>query len=111
MERQTALLRVAPEARDDQIRTVRIAPGFPAFIEFCRRPGGELKIALNRLDRLASAVLRRARFSEPSFTNKLRWQEGHRWRLAFLYAQANAASVALIAHAHTANGRCCSYTR
>jgi 2-hydroxy-3-keto-5-methylthiopentenyl-1-phosphate phosphatase len=87
LERQAALLLVTPEALDEQSRTLRIAPGFPAFIEFCRRPGGELTIVLNGLDRVVSAVLRSAHLSVPSFTNKLQWQDGDRWRLAFWYAR------------------------
>ena len=51
MERQVALLRVTPEALDEQIRTVRIDPGFPAFLEFCRRRGAEVKIVSDGFDR------------------------------------------------------------
>lgn len=87
MERQVALLRVTPEALDEQIRTVRIDPGFPAFLEFCGRRGAEVKIVSDGFDRLVNAALRSAGLSVPSFANKLEWQGGDRWRLAFPHAQ------------------------
>jgi 2-hydroxy-3-keto-5-methylthiopentenyl-1-phosphate phosphatase len=112
LERQAHQL-VTPEALGEQSRTVRIAPGFPAFMEFCRRPGGELKIVLNGLDRVVSAVLRSARLSVPSFTNKPQWQDGDRWRLAFWYAQGERSDFCMsmradyvIAKRALANKRC-----
>jgi HAD superfamily phosphoserine phosphatase-like hydrolase len=86
LARQVAMLRATPEALDEQIRSVRIDPGFPAFLEFCRRHGAEVKIVSDGFDRVLSAALRRARLSVPFFANKLEWQGGDRWRLAFPYA-------------------------
>ncbi len=88
MARQVAMLRVTPAALDEYIRSVRIDPGFPAFLEFCRRRGAEVKIVSDGFDRVLGAALRRARLSVPFFANKLEWQGGDRWRLAFPYAYA-----------------------
>ena len=87
MTRQVALLRATPEALDEQIRSVRIDPGFPAFLEFCRRRGADVKIVSDGFDRVVSAVLRSAGLSVPFYANKLEWQGGDRWRLAFPHAQ------------------------
>jgi 2-hydroxy-3-keto-5-methylthiopentenyl-1-phosphate phosphatase len=89
MTRQVALLRATPEALDEQIRSVRIDPGFPAFLEFCRRRGGDVKIVSDGFDRVVSAVLCSAGLSVPFFANKLEWQGGDRWRLAFPHAQSD----------------------
>jgi 2-hydroxy-3-keto-5-methylthiopentenyl-1-phosphate phosphatase len=89
MTRQVALLRATPEALDEQIRSVRIDPGFPAFLEFCRRRGADVKIVSDGFDRVVSAVLRSAGLSVPFFANKLEWQGGDRWRLAFPHAQSD----------------------
>jgi 2,3-diketo-5-methylthio-1-phosphopentane phosphatase len=89
MARQVALLRATPEALDEQIRTVRIDPGFPAFLQFCRRRGGEVKVVSDGFDRVVGAALRSAHLSVPYFTNKLEWQGGDRWRLAFPHAQGD----------------------
>ena len=89
MARQVSLLRVTPEALDEQIRTVRIDPGFPAFLELCRRRGAEVKIVSDGFDRVVSAALRSARLSVPFFANQLEWQGGDRWHLVFPYAQSD----------------------
>jgi 2-hydroxy-3-keto-5-methylthiopentenyl-1-phosphate phosphatase len=89
MARQVALLRATPEALDEQIRTVRIDPGFPAFLTFCRRRGAEVKIVSDGFDRVVSAALKSARLTVPFFANKLEWQGGDRWRLAFPYSSAD----------------------
>jgi hypothetical protein len=51
LERQAALLLLTPEALDEQSRTVRIAPGFPAFIEFCRDASTRTGLGSRRLSR------------------------------------------------------------
>jgi 2,3-diketo-5-methylthio-1-phosphopentane phosphatase len=89
MARQVELLRATPEALDAEIRTIRLDPGFPIFLEFCRRHGAEVKIVSDGFDRVVSAALRRARLSVPFFANKLEWQGGDRWRLAFPHAQSD----------------------
>ena len=81
---------------------MRIDPGFPAFLEFCRRRGAEVKIVSDGFDRVVGAALRSARLSVPFFANKLEWQGGDRWRLAFPHAQTTVAWEAPIASARTA---------
>ena len=89
MARQVALLRVTPEALDDAVRSVRIDPAFPKFVEFCRLHGGEVKVVSDGFDCVVSAALRRARLSVPSFANKLEWHGGDRWRLVFPHIDSN----------------------
>jgi 2-hydroxy-3-keto-5-methylthiopentenyl-1-phosphate phosphatase len=89
LARQVALLRVTPQALDEQICTVRIDPGFPGFVEFCERHGAEVKVVSDGFDRVVSAALRSAGLTVPSFTNTLEWQGGDRWRLAFPHAQGD----------------------
>ena len=89
MERQVELLRASPEALDEVIRSVRIDPGFPAFLKFCWRRGAEVKIVSDGFDRVVSATLRSARLSVPFFANKLEWKGGDRWRLAFPHAKSD----------------------
>jgi carboxylesterase len=89
LARQVALLRATPERLDEQIRSVRIDPGFPTFLEFCRRRDADVKIVSDGFDRVVSAVLRSAGLSVPFFANKLEWQGDDRWRLAFPHAQTD----------------------
>jgi len=65
---------------------IRIDPGFHGFVEFCRRHGAEVKIVSDGFDRVVGAVLASAGLAVPFFANKLEWQGGDRWRLAFPYA-------------------------
>ena len=96
MARQVALLRTTPEALDRQIRRVRIDPAFAPFLAFCREHGADVKIVSDGFDRVVRAVLRRAQISVPFFANKLEWQCGRRWRLAFPHfnghCQVNSAN-------------------
>jgi carboxylesterase len=89
MARQVALLRATPDALDEQIRSVQIDPGFPTFLEFCGRHGADVTIVSDGFDRVVSAALRSVRLSVPFFANKLEWQGGNRWRLAFPHAQSD----------------------
>ena len=89
MARQVALLRVTPEALDEQIRSVRIDPGFPSFLQFCHRQGAEVKIVSDGFDRVVGAALRSSGLFVSFFANKLEWQGGDRWRLAFPHAQSD----------------------
>jgi 2-hydroxy-3-keto-5-methylthiopentenyl-1-phosphate phosphatase len=88
LARQTALLRATPHALDEMVRTIRVDPGFPAFIEFCRHRGIEVKIVSDGFDRIVSAVLDGARLSVPFFANKLEWKGGDRWRLGLPHLQS-----------------------
>jgi 2-hydroxy-3-keto-5-methylthiopentenyl-1-phosphate phosphatase len=81
------LLRATPEELDEQIRAVRIDPGFAPFLKFCRRRGADVKIVSDGFDLVVGAALRNARLAVPFFANSLEWQGGDRWRLAFPHAQ------------------------
>jgi len=83
MQKQVDLLRVSPQELDEEIRRVRIDPGFASFLKFCRRQGADVKIVSDGFDRVVRAALQRARLSVPFFANRLEWQGGDRWRLAF----------------------------
>jgi 2,3-diketo-5-methylthio-1-phosphopentane phosphatase len=93
MTRQVALLRATPDALDEMVDTFRIDPGFPAFIDFCRRRGTEVKIISDGFDRVISAVLQRAKLSVPFFANKLEWVGGNRWRLTLPHFQSSCRSM------------------
>ena len=86
---QTALLRATPEALDEMVGTIRIDPGFPAFVDFCRHRGIELKIVSDGFDRIVGAALSRARLSVPFFANNLEWRGGDRWRLGLPYFRSD----------------------
>lgn len=83
MQRQVELLRASPEQLDEQIRSVRIDPGFAPFLEFCRRLRADVKIVSDGFDRVVGAALENAQLEVPYFANRLEWQGGDRWRLAF----------------------------
>jgi len=92
MARHTALLRVTPEALDQAIGEIRIDPGVHAFVDICRRRGVELTIVSDGFDRVLRAVLEREQLRLPFFANRLEWQGGDRWRLAFPYARVDCRS-------------------
>jgi 2,3-diketo-5-methylthio-1-phosphopentane phosphatase len=89
MARQVDMLRATPEALDAAIRSIRIDPGFPDFLAFCRRRGAEVKIVSDGFDRVVEAALRHARLSVPFFANRLEWQGGDRWRLGFPFSRSD----------------------
>ena len=93
MARQAALLRVTPETLDEQIGSVRIDPGFPAFLKFCRQRGAAVKIVSDGFDRVIRMALSNAGLSVPFFANRLEWQGGDRWRLGFPHAQRDCRIV------------------
>src|SRR3974390_55319 len=99
MRRQVELLRVSPEALDAQIQGIRIDPGFDGFLQFCRSHGAEVKIVSDGFDRVVGAVLASAGLAVPFFANKLEWQGGDRWRLAFPHARSSC-------HVEAANCKC-----
>ena len=88
LARQTALLRATPAALDEMISTIRIDPGFPAFIDFCRHRAIEVKIVSDGFDRIVSAALTSARLSVPFFANRLEWKGGDQWRLGLPHFQS-----------------------
>ncbi len=83
MQRQAELLRATPAELDDEIGKIRLDPAFPAFLKWCRRWGGEVKIVSDGFDRAIAAALQKARLDVPFFANGLEWQGRDRWRLAF----------------------------
>jgi 2,3-diketo-5-methylthio-1-phosphopentane phosphatase len=89
MARQVELLRATPAELDDEIRKVRIDPAFHTFLRFCRRHGVEAIVVSDGFDRVVRAVLKGADIAIPFFANRLEWQGGDRWRLAFPYSQSD----------------------
>ncbi|SRR5581483_8697872 len=89
MARQVDLLRATPEELDAEIGSIRIDPGFPDFLAFCRRRGAEVKVVSDGFDRVVGAALRHARLSVPFYANRLEWQGGDRWRLGFPFARSD----------------------
>lgn len=89
MGRQVALLRAMPAELDEQIRKVRIDPAFHTFLRFCGRHGVETVVVSDGFDRVVRAVLKSEKLAIPFFANRLEWQGGDRWRLAFPYAQSD----------------------
>jgi 2-hydroxy-3-keto-5-methylthiopentenyl-1-phosphate phosphatase len=87
MRRQVALLRATPGELDDEIRKVRIDPGFHSFVRFCVLQGMDVTVVSDGFDRLVRAVLKRERLALPFFANRLEWQGSDRWRLAFPHAR------------------------
>jgi 2,3-diketo-5-methylthio-1-phosphopentane phosphatase len=88
MRRQVELLRVLPKALNEQIRGIRIDPGFHGFLQFCRRHGAGVKIVSDGFDCVVEAALANAGLNVPFFANKLEWLGGDRWRLGFPHAQS-----------------------
>jgi 2-hydroxy-3-keto-5-methylthiopentenyl-1-phosphate phosphatase len=93
LTRQVALLRATPDALDEMVGTFRIDPGFPAFVDFCRRRGMQVKIVSDGFDRVISAVLHRAELSVPFFANKLEWLGGDRWQLTLPHFRSGCRSM------------------
>jgi 2,3-diketo-5-methylthio-1-phosphopentane phosphatase len=94
MQRQVEMLRVCPQALDEEIRNIRIDSGFPAFLKFCRRRGAEVKLVSDGFDRVVEAALASAGLSVPFFANKLEWQGGNRWRLGLPHARSDCRVAA-----------------
>lgn len=92
MERHAELLRATPTELDRAIGAIQIDPGFRTFVRFCRRHSVDLTIASDGFDRVLHAVLERERLSLRFFANRLEWQGGDRWRLAFPYARTDCRS-------------------
>jgi 2,3-diketo-5-methylthio-1-phosphopentane phosphatase len=88
MQRQVEMLRVSPEALDEEIGNIRIDISFHAFLKFCRSRGAEVKIVSDGLDRVVEAALMSAGLNVPVFANKLEWQGGNRWRLGLPFARS-----------------------
>jgi len=92
MTRQVDLLRATPEAIDGFLATVIIDPQFPAFVDLCRCWGLRVVVLSDGLDRVVGRVLRAAGADLPFFANRLEWQGGDRWRLAFPFARSGCTA-------------------
>jgi 2,3-diketo-5-methylthio-1-phosphopentane phosphatase len=93
MARQAELLRATPEALDELIRSFRIDPHFPAFVELCRRWSLQVIVVSDGMDRVVRHVLRAAGLDLPFFANRLQWLGGDRWKLAFPFARNDCAGA------------------
>jgi 2,3-diketo-5-methylthio-1-phosphopentane phosphatase len=93
MVRQIDLVRATPAAMDDFIADIAIDPGFPEFVELCRRRGHSVTVLSDGLDRTVAAVLRRYGLDLPFRANHLEWRGGDRWRLTFPYARSDCRSL------------------
>jgi 2-hydroxy-3-keto-5-methylthiopentenyl-1-phosphate phosphatase len=87
MQRQVELLRATPEEVDAAIAEVRMDPGFPEFLRFCRSRDISAIVVSDGFDRVVQAVLAAAGLPILFFANKLEWRGGDRWRLGFPHSQ------------------------
>jgi 2-hydroxy-3-keto-5-methylthiopentenyl-1-phosphate phosphatase len=92
MARHAALLRGTPEDLDTAIRAMRIDPSFHAFVDFCRLRRLDLTIVSDGFDRVVRTLLECEGLPIPFFANRLEWQGGDRWSLAFPYGKADCRS-------------------
>ena len=104
MQRQVEMLRVSPEALDEEIGNIRIDVSFRAFLQFCRSRGAEVKIVSDGLDRVVEAALMRAGLNVPVFANKLEWQAAIGGASGSHSRAAIAVSQPPIANARTRRG-------
>ena len=99
MQRQVELLRVSPEMLDEQINSIRIDPGFSAFLDFCEAAGGRVSIVSVGLDRIITGALGNLGRTLPIFANKLEWQGGDRWRLALPWLRCRRCKLQMLTRA------------
>jgi 2,3-diketo-5-methylthio-1-phosphopentane phosphatase len=94
MQRQVELLRVSPEALQNEIDRIRIDAGFHLFLDFCRGRGASVKIVSDGFDRVVGTALATAGITVPFFANTLLWVGRDRWRLAFPHARKDCRVAA-----------------
>jgi 2-hydroxy-3-keto-5-methylthiopentenyl-1-phosphate phosphatase len=87
------LVRATPEALDELIRSLRIDPHFPAFVEVCRRWRMQVIVVSDGMDRVVRHVLGAAGLNLPFFANRLQWLGRDRWRLSFPHARSGCAAA------------------
>jgi 2-hydroxy-3-keto-5-methylthiopentenyl-1-phosphate phosphatase len=92
MARHAALLRATPDELDAAIRAMRIDPSFHAFVGFCRRRRVDLTIVSDGFDRVVRTLLDCEGLPLPFFANRLEWQGGDRWSLAFPHGDVGCRS-------------------
>ena len=94
LRQQVGLLRLTPEALDGFIATLRIDPGVPDFIAFCRKRGLPVTVLSDGLDRVVSGVLRRAGLGDiPVLANRLEQVGAEQWALRFPHARAECRAA------------------
>jgi 2,3-diketo-5-methylthio-1-phosphopentane phosphatase len=93
MARQVDLLRAAPEALDELLRTFRVDSQFPRFVDLCQRWQLQVVVLSDGMDRVVRHVLRGAGMDLPFFANRLQWLGGDRWKLGFPYARSDCAAA------------------
>lgn len=89
MAQQVDLLRATPAAIDQLLRTVKIDPQFPGFVDLCRRWDLRVVVVSDGMDRVVGSVLRAAGMDLPFFANRLQWLGDDRWKLDFPFARGD----------------------
>jgi 2-hydroxy-3-keto-5-methylthiopentenyl-1-phosphate phosphatase len=84
---------------DEQINSIRIDPGFSAFLDFCEAAGGRVSIVSVGLDRIITGALGNLGRTLPIFANKLEWQGGDRWRLALPWLRCRRCKLQMLTRA------------
>ncbi|UPG74566.1 MtnX-like HAD-IB family phosphatase (plasmid) [Roseomonas gilardii subsp. gilardii] len=94
LRRQVELLRLTPEAMEGFIASLRIDPGVPDFVAFCRARGLPVTVLSDGLDHVVSGVLRRAGLGDlPVLANRLEQAGADRWVLRFPHARAECRAA------------------
>jgi 2,3-diketo-5-methylthio-1-phosphopentane phosphatase len=83
------LLRARPEEVTAFLQHIPIDPGFPAFVELCRRNGARVTVISDGLDVILRTVLSTAGLNLPFVANQLVWQGGDRWEARFPHRRAD----------------------
>lgn len=94
MRRQVATLRLRPEALHAFVATVELDPGFKDFVALAGSYGAPIAVVSDGLDLVIQGALKNAGLSLPVFANRLTWQGGDRWSLAFPYASPGCEAEA-----------------
>jgi 2,3-diketo-5-methylthio-1-phosphopentane phosphatase len=83
------LLRARPEEVTAFLRHIPVDPGFPAFVDLCRRNGASITVVSDGLDVILRTVLGEAGLNIPFIANQLVWQGGDRWEARFPHRRAD----------------------
>ncbi len=83
------LLRATPEEITAFLRHFPVDPGFPDFVDLCRRNGARVTVVSDSLDVILRTVLGAAGLNLPFVANQLVWQGGDRWEARFPHRRAD----------------------
>lgn len=83
------LLRARPEEITAFLRHFPLDPGFPAFVDLCRRNGARVTVVSGGLDVILRTVLGAAGLNLTFVANQLVWQSGNRWEARFPHRRAD----------------------